>query len=151
MAALKKVIEGSDIQVKVDFNKLWEMIVHADDSSLKKHGWIVNCSPETVKFHVYRSNDVLRWIPSQVVHVQPGEKVEVQGGFLQKEHESMVIYKDGKGTAHNVKKNTLHFWTGSALIGQGSSIQQFKTLYHNPRAGTATALLKQKYALHTKM
>ena len=124
------------------------MIVYADNSSLKKHGWIVNCSLETVKFYVYRSNDVLQWIPSHVVHVQPGEKVEVQGGFFQKQHENMVIYKDNKGTAHNVKKNTLYFWTGSALIGQGSTIEQFKNNYYNPpRAGTAKHLqLKQKYA-----
>ena len=69
VADLKKFIEDRKIkiQAKVDFTRLSEMMVCADDYALKRNGWIVNCSLETVQFYVYRSNDVLRWIPAHKV------------------------------------------------------------------------------------
>ena len=96
-------------------------------------GWIVNCSMETVKFHVYNSNDWIRLIPAHTVDAQPGETVEVHGGFFQKKQENMVVLRENRGTAYNVKKNYLHFWTGSAMIRQVSSMEHFRNRYHNPR------------------
>ena len=139
VACLLKFIEDDNKiknQAKVDLNRLWEMMVHADEFSLK-HGWIVNCSIETVHFYVYRSNDTLKWLHAHDVYIPPGEKAEVHGGMLSgrgifpEEHENMVVYKDNKGIAYYVKKGTLHFWTGSRLIEQELSIEQFKNRCYN--------------------
>ena len=138
VAWLLKFIEDNKIknQAKVDLNRLWEMMVHADESSLK-HGWIVNCSIETVHFYVYRSNDTWQYLHAHDVYVRPGEKAEVHGGMLYgqgyfpEEHENMIVYKDNKDIPHNVKKGTLHFWTGSLLIEHGLSIEKFKNLCYN--------------------
>ena len=43
----------------------------------------------------------------------------------------MVVYKDNKGSAYNVKKDHLHFWTGSRMMMYMSSIGHFKkNVYH---------------------
>ena len=128
--ALRKII-CDKIRVDVDLNKLWETMVNADADALKNNGWIVNCTMETVRFYVYNSNDYFRLIPAQRVDAQPGETVEVHGGFFQKKWENMLVYKENKGTAYNVKKNYLHFWTGSAMIRQGSSMEHFRNQYNH--------------------
>ena len=138
---LRNFIDDNKIknQASVNLNRLWEMMDHADDSSLK-HGWIVNFSSKPVHFYVYRSNDSWKWLNSHDVHVQPGETVEVHAGMFEgcfpEDQVHMVVYKDNKGAAYNVKKGTLHFWTGSCLIGQGLSIQKFKNLCYNPPTET---------------
>ena len=99
MAALQELIGDSKkkIQVKfqitVDLNRLWESIVCTDDNALKRKGWIVNCSLETVEFYVCNANTLLRWIPNHRIHAQPGEKVEVHGNIFQRKHENMVVKK----------------------------------------------------------
>ena len=140
VAWLLKFIEDNKIknQAGVNLNRLWEMMDHADDSSLK-HGWIVNFSSATatVHFFVYRT-DTWRKFNSHNVYVQPGETVEVHAGMLEgffpEENVNMVVYKDN--IAYNVKKGTLHFWTGSCLIGQELSIEKFKNLCYNPPTKT---------------
>ena len=133
--ALKKFVKDSEIKIRGDLilNKLWEFIANADDDALKRNGWIVNCSMETVKFHVYNSNDWIRLIPAHTVDAQPDETVEVHGGCFQKKQENMVVLRENRGTAYNVKKNYLHFWTGSAMIRQVSSMEHFRNHYHDPR------------------
>ena len=51
VTTLQKFIEDNRIknQAKVDLYKLWNRMVYADDSSLKR-GWIVNCSLEPCSF-----------------------------------------------------------------------------------------------------
>ena len=116
-------------RAKVDLNKLWNRMVNADDSALK-HGWIVNSSLDTVHFYVYRSNDSWKFLNTHDVYVQSGETVEVHagmfGGFFPEDQVDMVVYKDNTGIGYNVKKGTLHFWTGSNLIQHGFSIKEFK-------------------------
>ena len=132
VAALQKVIDDSEIriQVTVNLNRLWESIVRANADSLKRNGWIINCSQETVQFYVYNSDDLLRWIPVHRVHAQPGETIEVHGGIFQRKHENMVVKKDNRGIAYNIKRNGLYFWTGSKMSEQVSSIEHFKNKYH---------------------
>ena len=141
-AALQKFIADSEISVKakVDINELWTAIVDAEDHALKDNGWIVNCSKETVRFYVYNSNDWVNnspfdflAIPSHKVDAQPGETVQVHGGVLLRPDEEMVVYKNNRGTAYNVKRNHLHFWTGSAMIPQQSTMERFKNQYYDPR------------------
>ena len=134
IAALRKIINDSEIKIRADINlnNIWESMVSADDDALKNNGWIVNCTMETVQFYVYNSDDWIRLIPAQRVDAQPGETIEVHGGVFQKKHENMVVYKENRGTAYNVKKNHLHFWTGLAMIPQGSSMELFRNQYHNP-------------------
>ena len=131
VTALQKFIDDNQIKIRADVSlaKLWELIVNAKSESLKRNGWIINCSIETVQFYVYNSNDWIRLIPSQKVHAQPGEAIEVHGGFLQAPNANMVVYEDNKGTAFNVKKGYLHFWTGSAMIVQGSTLEHLKNQY----------------------
>ena len=133
VAALQKFITDSEIKVqaKLDLNKVWERMVGANDDVLKRNGWIINCSLETVQFYVYNGNDWIRLIPAHRVYVQPNEIVEIHGGIFQRARDNMVVYKDNRGIAYNIKKNTLHFWTGSAMIGQASSIEYFKNKYHD--------------------
>ena len=139
VAALQKLIDESKIriqvkfQVRVDLNRLWESIVCADANALKRKGWIVNCTLETVEFYVYNANALLRWIPNHRIHAQPGEKIEVHGSIFQRKHENMVVKKDNRGIAYNIKRNCLYFWTGSAMIEQVSSIECFKNKYHDHR------------------
>ena len=122
---------GIKIQADVNLNKLWELIISTKGEDLRHNGWIVNCSMKIVQFYVYNSDDWVRLIPAQKVDAQPGETIEVHGGVFQKKNENMVVYEDNRGTAFNVKKGYLHFWTGSAMIVQGSSIEHFKNQYHN--------------------
>ena len=122
---------GIKIQADVNLNKLWELIISAKGEDLRHNGWIVNCSMKIVQFYVYNSDDWVRLIPAQKVDAQPGETIEVHGGVFQKKNENLVVYEDNRGTAFNVKKGHLHFWTGSAMIVQGSSIEHFKNQYHN--------------------
>ena len=131
VAALQKFIDDNGIKIQSDVNlvKLWELIVSAKSENLKRNGWIVNCSTETVQFYVYNSNDWIRLIPSQRVHAQPGETVEVHGGVFQAPNGNMVVFEDNRGTAFNVKKGYLHFWTGSAMIAQGSTLEHLKNQY----------------------
>ena len=135
VASLQNLIDGSEIkiQARVDLNKLWDSIICANSDALTRNGWIINCSQETVQFYVYDANDLLRLIPSHRVHAQPGEKVEVHGGIFQRKRENMLVQKDGRGIAYNIKRNGLYFWTGSAMIEQVSSIEDFKNKYHNQR------------------
>ena len=133
VAALRKFIDENRIEVQayVNLAKLWELIVCAKSEDLKRNGWIVNCSIETVQFYVYNSYDWIRLIPSHKVHAQPGETIKVHGGVFQRRHEDMVVKKEDKGTAFNVKRGHLHFWTGSAMIVQGSTIEHFKNQYQD--------------------
>lgn len=133
VAALQKRIDDSGIriQVKLDLNKLWESMASANDDALKKNGWVINCSLETVQFFVYNGNDMIRWIPAYRLYVQSGEKIEIHGGLLQRKRDNMVVYKENKGVGYNVKKNSLHFWTGSAMIEQVSSIEYFRNKHQN--------------------
>lgn len=140
MAALQKFIADSEISVKakVDLNALWTSIIAAEDNALKDNGWIVNCTKETVRFYVYNSNDWVNnspfaflAVPAHKVDAQPGETVQVHGGAMLRPDEQMVVYKDNRGTAYNVKRNHLHFWTGSAMFSQDSTIERFKNQYYD--------------------
>ena len=98
---------------------------------MTRKGWIVNSTSEPVQFYVYNSYDVLRWIPAHRVYAQPGETVQVQGGYFQRDNDDMVVYKDNEGLAYNIKRNHLHFWTdstakGSRMIMYKSSMECFK-------------------------
>jgi len=147
VAALKNFIGDSlgdseikiNIRAVVNLNEIWESIVRAGDDALKSNAWIVNCTLETVQFYVYNSGDRLRLISAHTVDAQPGENIEVHGGFFQRRHEDLVVYKENRGTAYNVKKNHLYFWTGSAMITQTSTMEQFKNQYHDPRKQLAIA------------
>ena len=147
--ALKKIIYDK-IRVDVNLNRLWETMLDADADELKNNGWIVNCTMETVRFYVYNSNDCFRLIPAQIVDAQPGEKVEVHGGYFQKKQNNMLVYKENKGTAYNVKKNYLHFWTGAAMTRQGSSMEHFRNQYSHGISRKWTNWLGE-YMIKSKM
>ena len=93
---------------------------------------------------MYDSNDRIKLIRSHKVHAQPGEAIEVLGFFFQRQQEHMVVKKDDKGTAFNVKRGHLHFWNGSAtgMIVHGSTIEHFKNQYprHQDDLGEMTEM-----------
>ena len=129
---LQKIIGNSEIRIRgeVDLNRFWHAIIDKDGRELKEKGWIINNTLETVRFYVYNSDDRIRWIYSQKVDAQPGEIIEVQGGLLQKADEHMVVYKDNRGTAYNIKKNHMHCWTGSAMyMIEASTVESFRNQY----------------------
>ena len=134
-AALRKILDSTEIRIRgeVDLNRLWELIVDRDGRVLQEKGWIINNTLETVRFCVYNSNDRLRLICAQTVDAQPGEIIEVQGGWFQRIDEHMVVYKDNRGTAYNIKKNHLHCWTGSAMhMIDALTVESFRNEYHEP-------------------
>ena len=127
---LQKVSNDSEVKIQVrvnlDLNRLWESIViRSNSEALKRSGWIINCSLETVQFYVYNFDDLLRWIPNHRVHAQPGEKIEVHGGKFQRKHENLVVKKDNRGIAYNIKRNSLYIWTGLAMIEKVSNMEHF--------------------------
>ena len=133
VTALQNLINDSEIrmQSRVHLYRLWEAMCSENEHMLKTNGWIINCSLETVEFYVYNTNDILRWIPNHKVHAQPGEKIEVHGNIFQKKYENMVVKKDNRGIAYNIKKNGLHLWTGSAMVELLPSIEYFRSKFRN--------------------
>ena len=138
VAALQKFIDENKINIRAKLNlkSIWNLIDGASGEELRRKGWIVNSTPEPVQFYVYNGYDVLRWIPAHRVCAQPGETVQVQGGYFQRDNDDMVVYKDNKGLAYNIKRNHLHFWTdsaakGSRMIMYKSSMERFKKNVYN--------------------
>lgn len=106
VAALKKIVDSSEIKIRadVDLNKFWQSITTSDGYDLKSKAWIINITLETVRFFVYNSSDRIKWIWAHKVDAQPGETIEVHGGFLQGQQDNLVVYRDNRGTAYNIKK-----------------------------------------------
>ena len=46
-------------------------------------------------------------------------------------HENMVVKKDNRGIAYNIKRNSLYIWTGSDMIEKGNI--SLKNKHHNQR------------------
>ena len=44
----------------MNLNRLWESMVCATADELKRNGWIINCSLETVEFYVFNADDPWR-------------------------------------------------------------------------------------------
>lgn len=131
MTALQKFIDENKINIRAKLNlkSIWNLI---DGVSGEKR--LDRPTSEPMQFYVYNGYDVLRWIPAHRVYAQPGETVQVQGGYFQRDNDDMVVYKDNKGLAYNIKRNHLHFWTdsaakGSRMIMYKSSMECFKKMH----------------------
>lgn len=119
----------------MDLNKFWQSITTSDGYDLKSKAWIINITLETVRFFVYNSSDRIKWIWAHKVDAQPGETIEVHGGFLQGQQDNLVVYRDNRGTPYNIKKNYLYCWTGSGMkqLKTPSTIECFRNQYYDPR------------------
>ena len=141
VSALQRIIiRGTKIKIQTDvLNVFWGMIATKDAHDLKSQAWIINNTPETVKFHVYNSSDPVQMKAAQTVDAQPNELVEVHGGVweslkVMRRDEDLIVYKDNRGTPYNVRKNHLYLWTGSAmkLVNTPSTIECFRNQYNDP-------------------
>ena len=79
VSALQRItIRSTKIKIQTDvLNVFWGMIATKDAHDLKTKAWIINNTPETVKFHVYNSSDLVQMKAAQTVDAQPNEPVEV--------------------------------------------------------------------------
>ena len=142
VSALQRIIiRSTKIKIQTDvLNTFWGMIATKDANDLKNKAWIINNTLETVKFSVYNHSDQVEWKSAHNVDAQPSEPVEVHGGVweslgVMRRDDDLTVYKDNQGTAHNVRKNHLYLWTGSAMIpvNTPSTIECFRNQCNDPR------------------
>ena len=105
VAGLQNFFDTCHVNVpdNVNLDYLWQSMVAANDKSLKS-GWIINCSQEVVRFYVYNCCNpckCLFW--EQLVHAQPGEKVEVHGWCILP-CENLVVYRDNYRDTYSLQR-----------------------------------------------